>query len=100
MLDDVPHQHVWTEVGAPAVKQRFLVVYDYGMGGVWAYVEAESAEEIVEKFPELSVVSETPAWMSEKDRQSLLARTYDIDEKNFGLLADLLDQRESPPSPS
>ena len=78
------------------MSPRFLVVYDYGMGGVWAYVEAESAEQIEERFPELKVFPEPPPWMPEDHRQKLLERTYDIDEKNFGLLADLLDQREDP----
>lgn len=31
-------------VGEPE-KSESLVVYDYGMGGVWAYMRARSAEE-------------------------------------------------------
>jgi hypothetical protein len=81
------------------LKKRYLVVYDYGKGGVWAYVEADSAREIQKKFPELTVVQEPPSWMTEEYRNRLLARTYDIDESNFGLLADLIDQRGKSSNP-
>lgn len=43
----------------------FLVVYDYGMGGVWGIAEAESSSEIVGAFPELRVVEERPAWLDD-----------------------------------
>jgi hypothetical protein len=38
-----------------AAKSRFLVVYDYGQGGVWAFVWARSVDEIHEKFRDLQV---------------------------------------------
>lgn len=79
-----------------SVKQRFLVVYDYGSGGVWAYVDAESSEEIEREFPELTVVSQPPDWMS-ADEQADIAEhaTYDLHEdRSFGLLAEIQDNRE------
>ena len=42
------------------MKRRFLVNYDYGMGGAWALVLAESTEDLVSRFPELTVVTEHP----------------------------------------
>jgi hypothetical protein len=42
------------------MKRRFLVNYDYGMGGAWAFVLAEAEEEIVRRFPELTVVTDPP----------------------------------------
>jgi hypothetical protein len=37
----------------------YLIAYDYGQGAVWAYIEAESAGQIIERFPDCKVF-ETP----------------------------------------
>jgi hypothetical protein len=39
-----------------APKRRFLVLHDYGMGGVWWWVHARSAREVIETFAEVEVV--------------------------------------------
>jgi hypothetical protein len=49
------------------MKTRFLVVDDYGMGGIWAYVLAESAEEIKARYPTLQIVTEVPGWVQRED---------------------------------
>lgn len=41
--------------------ERFLVVHDYGMGGVWWWVRARSAREILETFAEVEVVESAAA---------------------------------------
>lgn len=46
------------EAGA---KQRFLIVHDYGMGGVWWWVHARSAREVLETFAEVEVVDASEA---------------------------------------
>ena len=33
------------------MRRSFLVLYDYGQGGVWAYLLADSAEQIQTRFP-------------------------------------------------
>jgi hypothetical protein len=42
--------------GAPEQSERlpsgFLVAYDYGMGGLWAVVIADSADQITTRYPE------------------------------------------------
>jgi hypothetical protein len=48
--------------GACSMKRPFLVVYDYGTGGVWAYVWAESEEQILSRF-DVDVISEVPDWL-------------------------------------
>jgi hypothetical protein len=63
---------------------------DYGTGGVWAYVTARSADEIVSRFPELQIVYERPEWMSDEDEQGL--DVLDVDAPT-GLLSDLLARR-------
>lgn len=50
MIDD--------EAGA---RRRFLILHDYGMGGVWWWVRAGSAREILEAFAEVEVVDGSEA---------------------------------------
>lgn len=82
-------------------KRDFLVVYDYGQGGVWAFVSARSRGEIERGFPELRVVEDTPDWMSETELKGIKARMrFDV-ERPVGWLKTLVDQRgeERPPRP-
>jgi hypothetical protein len=51
-------------------KTGHLVLYDYGTGGLWAYVYAHSRDEISRKYPKLTIVENRPAWMSDE--------TYDL----------------------
>lgn len=83
------------------MKRPYLVVYDYGHGGVWAILSARSTSEIMRKFPELQVVEQPPSWMSESRMDELrLSMTFDIDEPR-GLLASLLaDRNEGREGPS
>jgi hypothetical protein len=76
------------------MKRPFLVLYDYGTGGVWSYLLAESAEQIRGKFPVLRIYNEVPSWMTETERQEIeLNSTYDLetaedeDPEFFGRLA-------------
>jgi hypothetical protein len=77
------------------VRGRYLVMYDYGQGGVWGYVRADSAAQITEQFPELAVISERPAWMDDDSEAKLKAREEDIDAPGDGLLGNVLAHRES-----
>ena len=45
------------------MKQRHLVCYDYGMGGLWAYIWAESEEDITRKL-DVQVKGELPTWLA------------------------------------
>ena len=78
------------------MKERFLVVYDYGQGGVWAFIAARSRSEVERRFPELTVVPETPPWMS-RDQLAEIKRTmsFDIDHGE-GVLAKILEMRAHP----
>ena len=58
--------------------QRYLVLHDYGQGGLWAFVNAESPQEIEAAFRDLRVVTDTPAWLTPEEQEKL--RTYDINE--------------------
>lgn len=63
------------------MKKPFLVVHDYGQGGVWAFIHARSREEIERRFPELDIVDEVPKWMSVDEVAVLEERmTFDLDK--------------------
>lgn len=75
-------------------KHPFLVCYDYGQGGLWAFVDARSEGEIHELYPELTIIHQRPQWMSddEFDRISTTEH-HDIDGQPFGVLNVLLADR-------
>jgi len=75
------------------MKQRYLVLYDYGQGGVWAYVLAPSKGDIRRLFPELTIVDEIPAWMNEEHRRRLENNAQDVENPGPGLLTDILSER-------
>ena len=51
---------------AMPVMPKFLVLYDYGTGGIWGFVFAKDAREIEKNLPELRVIQTTPDWMTPK----------------------------------
>ena len=61
-------------------KSLFLVVYDYGTGGVWQYFRARSPNEIIAQYPGLKVVSKRPPWMTDAFHSKQVSKAYDIDE--------------------
>ena len=67
------------------MRQRFLTVYDYGTGGVWQWITADSSAQILAKYPKLRVFAQPPAWWEERSMPELL--TYDIDDEPDNVLA-------------
>src|SRR2546423_424576 len=76
-----------------AMKRAFLVCYDYGQGGVWAFVKARSANEIEKSAPDLKVFNRRPRWMTSQHMARLeKTMSFDID-KPRGFLATVLSHR-------
>jgi hypothetical protein len=76
-----------------AMKRDFLVVYDYGMGGIWAIIHARSKDEITQKYPRLSVQEMRPAWMSDEVYSDISStRRYDIDDPPRDWLLSIIVQ--------
>jgi len=76
------------------MKKSFLVALDYGQGGLWAYVQADSAEAIKRRFPELEVFRRAPDWMTPAVQEELRkSQSYDLDEEPRGLLERILRAR-------
>lgn len=77
-----------------SAKTKHLAVYDYGTGGIWLYILARSPNEIIEKYPELKVVSHHPSWLTSERKQSIEDKfTFDIDDPPKGWLESLVQQR-------
>jgi hypothetical protein len=78
------------------VKQSFLVLHDYGQGGVWAYLLADSVEAIHRRFPQLRVYEQPPEWMDAGEVDSLKkTMTIDMDADHPFLVA-LAKERDVP----
>jgi hypothetical protein len=58
-------------------KQRYLIGYDYGQGGLWAYVLAESAQQVADRFPFVKMVPERFEWMTDAFLADL--QTFDVE---------------------
>lgn len=56
---------------------EFLACYDYGSGGVWLYVEAESRADLVKRFPSLTPIDELPTWWTPAIETEMRAKVGD-----------------------
>lgn len=43
-------------------RERFLVLHDYGMGGLWWWIHADSAQQILERIAEAEVITDADSW--------------------------------------
>ena len=76
------------------MRKDFLVVYDYGAGGAWAVLLADSPAQVRERFPELRIVTERPAWLTRQEERRLRERmTIDVDDTDHPFLAALIGGR-------
>lgn len=74
----------------------FLVCYDYGMGGLWGVLMADSRQTILDRYPELDVFASRPAWMSTEYWDELSAsEPRTLDAPADGPLVALLADRQS-----
>ncbi len=76
-------------------KQTFLAVHDYGMGGVWLLIDAESVSRVRAKFPKLIVYEDRPSWMTTAMKEEYVADCehnwyhWDVDAQPTGWLREL-----------
>jgi len=79
--------------------KTFLATHDYGMGGVWMLIDAESASQIRDAYPELEVVEARPSFISDETVARLERDVhYDLASEPEGFLADLIERRAGRPS--
>jgi hypothetical protein len=68
-------------------RATFLAAHDYGMGGIWVLIDAQSAEQIERLYPPLKVVHERPEWLDDKQMESIRRLLhFDIDAPTGWLL--------------
>lgn len=74
-------------------QQTFLVIDDYGTGGIWFYLHARSVEEIHERFPELTVITQWRDWMTPDRLVPVIwnCQAYDI-EQPHGWFAEYVER--------
>jgi hypothetical protein len=70
---------------------EFVVLWNYGQGGLWAIIEAESAEKIRGRFPQIEVCDAQPPTLSAEAVARIRAQgVQSIDSHPMkGWLADL-----------
>ena len=70
--------------------KEYFVLYDYGQGGLWAVIYAESAQRIKDRYPQLQVFDHPPETLS-SDLIADIRRTsvFDIHDSPAGWLSDL-----------
>jgi hypothetical protein len=64
-------RHTWSEMA----EAEYLLLYDYGMGGVWAVVSAPSKPSVEKAYPELVVFEERPDWVDDDEYARIRARS-------------------------
>ncbi len=69
------------------MKSKYLTVYDYGSGGVWTYIYANTPREIVDKYPKLQVLPDEPAWFTDQDRD--ITKSFDIEDEPDDFLSQM-----------
>ena len=60
------------------MRKKFLTLYDYGTGGCWMYICADSAQDVLDKYPELRILDREPDWFDDESRR--ITETVDIDD--------------------
>jgi hypothetical protein len=65
------------------------VLYDYGQGGSWAIVRADSIEQVQRRYPQLQVYEDRPAFASDEMVAALRRDScFDIEAEPDGWLAE------------
>jgi hypothetical protein len=77
------------------MRREFLTVYDYGQGGVWTLLLANSTEQIRDRYPELKVVTRPPDTMTEEELERIRSKRHrvDIDDLQEPFLKSLREHR-------
>ena len=73
---------------------KYLTCYDYGHGGIWRYVLAESKEQIEQLYPELDVVDTPPKWIRAEDIERMNRNIVDIQNSDDKFFKAVLSERK------
>ncbi len=68
--------------------KKLLAYIDYGTGGIFFWVMAESPQQLSLRYPKVQILDCAPTWMDYKEVQKLESpRIYDIDSVELAKLA-------------
>ncbi len=63
--------------------QKYLFCHDYGMGGLWLYINANDPYEVIRRYPYLTYIKDKPPWLyemeSSKDDKAKPLQVFNID---------------------
>jgi hypothetical protein len=85
--------YIWGEMRV-SMKRNYLVCYDYGMGGLWGIITADSIQDISELYPELTVFETRPFWMTNDQYASIAKQPkYSLLKEPVGMLLTIINDR-------
>ncbi len=71
-------------------RRLFWVLYDYGQGGLWGVIAADSAAQVRAIYPQLQVFDTPPPTLDDAARQRIIAAgSQDIADPPAGWLKEL-----------
>ncbi len=74
-------------------KREFLGVYDYGMGGIWYVILAESIKDVQRRFPFFKVFDSPPKFITKDDLSRIRIENFqDIDQPDSNYLSIIRDE--------
>jgi len=77
-------------------KREFFVLHDYGQGGLWAILRAESEEQVRRKYQGVEVFEGRPPMLDDATVSSIRrAGVRDIDDPPAGWLAEVAEPPRS-----
>lgn len=72
------------------VSYEWLVCYDYGQGGLWAIIRADTVDQVRQRYPQLQVFEERPVFLDDALVDRIREQcSCDVDEPPAGWLAQL-----------
>lgn len=75
---------------SPTKLSHFFALYDYGQGGLWVVIAAESADQIRDKYPTLRVFDGIPPMLDSAGIEAVRrAGVQHIDDVPTGWLANV-----------
>ena len=69
-------------------KREFFAVYDYGMGGIWYVILAQSIKDVQRRFPFFKVFDSPPEFITENEVSRIHSENFqDIDQPDSNYLS-------------
>ncbi|GAA0856641.1 hypothetical protein [Aliiglaciecola litoralis] len=73
--------------------EKYLVCLDYGSGGIWRVVQADSKNSILTHYPELEIADVKPEWMSNQIYQEYCNNPINLEDSSNKFFQAILSQR-------